>query len=273
MPITIDAELRKLSQDEFGRIAYDVMRHAFDIHRELGRFFDEGIYQGELAHRCGNARIELPIEVTLGSFKKVYFVDLLVAGGAVFEIKTADDLHDRHRAQLLNYLLLADFAHGKLINFLPEAVQHEFVNTTLLRADRTAFEVDDRQWQPCDRNTPDLRQYLIAMLRDLGTGLDLELYHEALIHCLGGPALALRSIDVIVAGRQIGRQEMLATGSGAAVKLTVLKQDRLPAFEDHYRRLLNHANIEALHWVNLSRSLVIFRTLRRQANGNDRKIT
>lgn len=101
MPITTYVELKKLSQDEFGRVAIDLMRQAFDIHRKLGRFFDETIYQTELANRRG-ARIEMPIEVRFEDFKKIYFVDLLVEGGAVFEIKTAAAIHDRHRAQLLN---------------------------------------------------------------------------------------------------------------------------------------------------------------------------
>lgn len=262
MPIIVAAELRRLSQDAFGRIAFDVMRHAFDIHQKLGRLFDEGIYQAELANRCGDARIEVPVEVSFESFKKIYFLDLLVAGGAVFEIKTADGLHDRHRAQLLNYLLLLDLAHGKLINFRPETVQHEFVNTTLVRSDRTSFKVDDREWQPCDSNT-DLKSYLVGLLRDVGTGLDLELYEEAAIHCLGGPNIAARMVDVIVDGRQVGRQETVCTESGVAVKLTTLKEDRLAAYEDHYRRFLNYANIEAIHWINLGRSLVTFRTLHR----------
>ncbi|MGH7192677.1 MAG: GxxExxY protein [Candidatus Saccharimonadales bacterium] len=175
MPITVHAELRKISQDDFGHVAFEVMRHAFGIHRDLGRFFDEGIYQAELANRCSGARIEVPIEVSFEGFQKVYFVDLLVEGGAVFEIKTAEGLHDRHR--------------------------------------------------------------------------------------------------VIVAGRQVGHQETVGTGSGVAVKLTAVKQDRLRAYEDHYQRFLNHANIEALHWVNLTRSLVSFRTLRRAGSSNDRKIT
>lgn len=44
MPISIDSDVRRLSQDELGLIAYEVVGHAFDIHRELGRFFDEAIW-------------------------------------------------------------------------------------------------------------------------------------------------------------------------------------------------------------------------------------
>ena len=181
MPITIDADLRRLSQDEFGRVAFEVMGHAFDVHRELGRLFDESVYQTELAARCGNARTEVRLEVSFEDFRKVYLLDLLVENGALFEIKTVDSFHDRHRGQLLNYLLLSDLGHGKLINFRPTSVQHEFVNTMLTRSDLKTFEINDREW--ADGSAPyGIKKRMAAMLRDLGAGLDLQLYKEALIH-------------------------------------------------------------------------------------------
>jgi hypothetical protein len=79
-------------------------------------------------------------------FQKRYFLDLLVAEGALFEFKAVDALTPAHRSQLLNYLLLAGLAHGKLINVRTQNVQHEFVNTTLTSADRTAFSVDAAAW-------------------------------------------------------------------------------------------------------------------------------
>lgn len=263
MPITIDAQVNTMSQDDFGRIAFDVMRHVFDIHRELGRLFDEGIYQAELAHRCSGARVEVPIEVSFRDFKKVYFLDLLVADGAIFEIKTTEALHDRHRAQLLNYLLLTDLAHGKLINFRPEVVEHEFVNTTITKADRTTFDIDDRDWETAGTASAAIKPYLTEMLRDVGAGLDLELYEEAVVHLLGGPESALQTIDVAIAGRPVGKQRLACTSDCAGVKLTALKTKDLEGFEDHYRRLLGHTDLLALQWININRSVVTFRTLRR----------
>ena len=43
MPITTRIPIRRLSQAEFGDIAYEVMLHVFAIHNEIGRFFDEKI--------------------------------------------------------------------------------------------------------------------------------------------------------------------------------------------------------------------------------------
>lgn len=95
------------------------------------------------------------------------------------------------------------------------------------------------------------------MLRDLGAGLDLQLYKEALIHWLGGPAIAICNVDVFVHGRHSGRREM-GTPDGAGIEFTALNSKDMRLFEGHYRRLLNHLNLTALHWINISRSLVTF---------------
>lgn len=91
MPVTVHAETCRLSQDEFGQIAYEVMGHAFAVHQEFGRFFDEEIYQHEIARRCGGAT-EVPVEVRHAGFQKVYFIDLLVGRGAPFELKAVTHL-------------------------------------------------------------------------------------------------------------------------------------------------------------------------------------
>ena len=54
---------------------------------------------------------------------------------------------------------------------------------------------------------------------------------------------------------------MVRTPDGAGIEFTALNSKDMRLFEDHYRRLLNHVNLTALHWINISRSLVTFRTL------------
>jgi hypothetical protein len=56
MPIQVGATTRRLDQDGFERIAYDVMGYVFEIHNEFGRFFDEKIYKRErhAANHRGN---------------------------------------------------------------------------------------------------------------------------------------------------------------------------------------------------------------------------
>jgi GxxExxY protein len=147
MPIQVYTTTCRLDEVSFGKIAYDVMRCVFDIHNEFGRFFDEKIYKRELARRFPGTELEIPIEVKFDSFHKLYFLDVLIGGGAAFEFKTVESLTGRHRSQLLHYLMMADLSHGKLVNTRTEQVQHEFVNTTLRPSDRTSFEVIHQDWQ------------------------------------------------------------------------------------------------------------------------------
>jgi GxxExxY protein len=102
MPIKTRIPIRPISQPEFRDVSFEVMRHVFAIHNELGRFFDEKIYKRELAHRLPGVHLEEPVDVTFDSFQKKYFIDVLVGDGALFEFKAAETLAGRHRAQLLH---------------------------------------------------------------------------------------------------------------------------------------------------------------------------
>ncbi len=187
MPIEFRENFLVFDQEAFGAIAFEVMDKAFQVHNKLGRFFDEEAYKQELAHVLGSrAVLEAAIMVKHDDFFKTYFIDLLVDQGAIFELKTVSHLTDEHRAQLISYLLLTGGRHGKLINFRPERVEHEFVNTTLTHADRITFAIDDSAWDNSVELASEIRRRVEAFLRDWGTGLDLRLYVDALTHFLGG---------------------------------------------------------------------------------------
>ena len=74
------------------------MRDVFAIHNELGRIFEEDIYKRALAVRRHDVRLEEPIDVTIRTFTKQYSMDVLVAGGGLFEFKAVDYFVPRHRA-------------------------------------------------------------------------------------------------------------------------------------------------------------------------------
>ena len=264
MPISTPIPIRHLSQSEFGEIAYAVMEQVFAIHKEFGRFFDEKIYKRELARRMAGVTLEVPVDVTFGSFTKRYFLDVLMGGGALFEFKCAEEIHPRHRAQLLHYLLLLDLNHGKLINMRTEAVQHEFVNATLTTAARGQFTVDTARWRARSEGAAQLEGILIPMLRELGTGLDLNLYEEALAHLLGGAATMLRDVPVASADdTPLGVQTMRLITAASAFKLTAFKTFQ-PAYAEHCRRLLTHLPLKAIQWANIAHRQVTLTTIERQ---------
>ena len=128
MPVHPSIATTRISQEDFKSLASEVMRHVFDIHNEFGRLFAEPVYRRELAARLPEVILEAPVTVTHGTFTKTYFLDALVRNSGLFEFKAADALHPRHRGQTLNYLLLFDLAHGKIVNLRSQRVEHEFVN-------------------------------------------------------------------------------------------------------------------------------------------------
>ncbi len=261
MPIEFRENFRVLSQKAFGAIAHEVMEKAFQVHNKLGRFFDEDAYQHEVAHAFGSrALIEVPILVKHADFSKTYFIDLLVDHGAIFELKTVSHLIDDHRAQLISYLLMTGGRHGKLINFRPERVEHEFVNTTLTRADRIVFDVDDSAWDASVELAPEIRYRVEAFLRDWGTGLHLQLYTDALTHFLGGEERVVREIEVVSEGRCISHKKVHCAGADAAFKITALT-DKLESFESNAYRFLQHTNLKHFLWINVTLRTVTMKTL------------
>ena len=55
MPVELESTIRAISQDEFHRLDYIVTSCAFAVHNDYGRFWNEKIYQAELAFRCRQA--------------------------------------------------------------------------------------------------------------------------------------------------------------------------------------------------------------------------
>src|SRR6185436_18963094 len=106
--IHVSVPIRRLSKDEFRQLDYEVMRHAFTCQNELGRFCDEGIYQADMALRLVGAGLKVNSEVRVlvacRDFRKEYRLDLLVASGAIYELKATHSLNGENDAQLLNYL-------------------------------------------------------------------------------------------------------------------------------------------------------------------------
>ncbi|MDZ4401729.1 GxxExxY protein [Prosthecobacter sp.] len=260
MPIHCPIVTKRISQQEFKLLASEVMGHVFDIHNDFGRFFDEVVYKKELADRMSGVVLELEVIVTHGTFSKTYYVDVLINSSGLFEFKAADAIHPRHRGQTLNYLLLLDLAHGKVINMRPESVGHEFVNCPARLADLRNPQVVDRRWLPQSAGASALRDILMPLIADWGAGLETSLYEEALTHFLGGDDKVLVPVPVIGNKGHLADQRMRLLAPNVAFKFTAL-QERLDEFESQARRLLRHTSLQTIHWVNITQTTVQFVTL------------
>ena len=266
MPVECSVEIRPIGQERFHAIDTVVMKHAFNIHNTLGRFCDERVYQNELVDRCKGDGLEVHREVLLRAvhqgFAKPYFIDMLVERGIIYELKTTETLSTSHQAQLINYLLLMDLNHGKLVNFRPSSVQSRFVSTRLRRSDRTSFQLVDCGWQGDDNPSLRLREILSALFSDWGTFLDVNLYREALLHFIDGPESRATSVDIEVNGRIVGTQQMCILCEGTAWHISSVRQAR-DAYGKHLGRLFRHTRLNRMHWINLDQRTVTFQTLKK----------
>ena len=109
MPIHTSAPIKVFGQEEFHAIDRVVTGTAFKVHNEYGRYFDERLYQAELAQRFSALGLdvlrEMRMTLTLDDFRKDYYADFLLNGGVIVETKTADSLTRAHKAQVLNYYM------------------------------------------------------------------------------------------------------------------------------------------------------------------------
>jgi GxxExxY protein len=263
MPIECQITMRPLDTEAFGKLSYDLYAQVLAIRKEMGRFFDEKIYKQALAKRFDDLLLEVPILVRHGSFRKFYYLDVLVAQGGVIEFKAAAALVARHRAQLLHYLMLVELWHGMLINVRPERMSKEYVNNVLTHAMRRQFEFVFEDWQPDLPGARKFESLLHELLEDWGTGLDLGLYEEGLTHFLGGDSAVIRPAEVRLDQHTLGPQTMRFVEERMAFKLTALESPSAQrSFEDHLRPMVNHTDIEGLFWANISRHKITLRCIR-----------
>lgn len=245
--------LPRLSTDAMRELDYIVMGHAFDSHHELGRMCDEPIYQADLAARLLGAGIvvqrEVHVWVTHRGFVKRYEIDLVVGNKFLYELKAVAGVLADHEAQLLNYLLLTNTAHGKVINFRPAKVESRFVNAPVDEARRRQFHIVR---DSLSSEASMLRDLLRELVKDWGMFLDLSLYTQALTHFLGGEEAVVRPVPMTRGTIPLGNQRLHLFSKDAAFFVTGFKQD-LTTHEGHLRRVLGLTPLKAIHWINLCR--------------------
>lgn len=260
MPIHCPIEIRRISQDEFKLIANQVMKHVFHIHKEFGCLFDDLIYKQELKSRMNDVAVEVPVTISHGTFKKVYFLDVLVGGCGLFEFKATSQITRRHRGQTLNYLLLADLAHAKLVNVRPSRVEHEFVNCTTRLCELRNPEIIDRDWQSTIDGATQLRKLTEALVADWGCGLETALYMEAITHFLGGEVAVVQPIPVLGSKGNDSTQLFHCVAPKVAFKISAIGSG-LGDLETQYRKLIQWTDLQAIHWINMTQQQLIFRTM------------
>ena len=111
-------------------ISHKIIGAAIEVHRILGGpGLLEGIYESCLCHelilRGLTVERQLPVPITYKSsvVRDPLYVDILVEGRVIVEVKATEKLHPIYEVQLLTYLRLTGKRLGLLVNFGQEYVK------------------------------------------------------------------------------------------------------------------------------------------------------
>jgi GxxExxY protein len=103
--------------------SYKIMGACFEVYKELGAGFTEGVYEEalelellarELPHQ---PHPELHVRYKGQQLTKTFVPDFICYEAIILELKAASDLADEHRAQLHHYLKATGLRLGLLVNF------------------------------------------------------------------------------------------------------------------------------------------------------------
>ena len=265
MPIEYAVKTKLISEDDFHVYDYEVMGLVFSIHSELGRLWNEKIFQNELAYRCQKAGFEkvdteVPIQVSYQNFRKIFYVDLLLNDAVVYELKAVKALTGEHHQQTLNYLFLLGMQHGKLINMRPPSVESRFVSTRLTRERRYDYKIEDQYWQDLDEDSIWLKQIMINLLSEWGAFLDTNLFYDAIKHFRGGEENVVKKIKVMNGRQVLGTQKVHLINSEIAFKISSMVKDE-NYYERHLRQFIHHTLLKAIQWINFQYGRIVFKTI------------
>jgi GxxExxY protein len=105
------------------RQTYAIIGAAFEVHRQLGCGFLEGVYQEALAIELTDQGVpfrreqDLPIRYKGQSLACIYRADFVCFDEIIVELKAIGGLTTKEHAQVINYLKATGLLRGLLLNF------------------------------------------------------------------------------------------------------------------------------------------------------------
>ena len=109
----------------------EIVGAAIEVHRELGGpGLLEEIYESAMMHELRlrgiavEQQVAVPVLYKGHNIKKPHYLDLLVEGRVIVELKAVEKCSKLFESQLLTYLRLAQLNVGLLINFGETQVRH-----------------------------------------------------------------------------------------------------------------------------------------------------
>ncbi|MCD6296054.1 MAG: GxxExxY protein [Deltaproteobacteria bacterium] len=188
---------------------------------------------------------EVPIQVSYEDFTKLYYMDLLINNGVMYELKTVKAISGEHQKQALNYLLLTGMQHGKLVNMRPQSVQYNLVSTRLTPEKRYKFTIDDREWKDRDNDSIWLKQLVENLLSEWEAFLDTNIFYDAIKHFRGGDEHVVKRIEIVNDSRILGTQRVHLLNPDIAFKISAVTKAG-SFYEQHLQRFISHTSLRAI---------------------------
>jgi GxxExxY protein len=124
--------MNKLIHEE---LTYQILGACFEVYREKGCGFLEGVYQEclefefELQGLAARSLVQIPLSYKGRPLTKTYIADFVCYDRVLLELKAVSALTDEHRAQVQNYLHATGLRVGLLVNFghFPKIEHERFV--------------------------------------------------------------------------------------------------------------------------------------------------
>lgn len=112
-PLDVDIEL----------IGRQVVQAAYNVHRAMGPGLLEKVYETCMLHELTSLGVKVNQQQLVPLYYKGEMIqeklrlDLIVADSIIVELKSVDQIHPVHEAQIISYLKLSNLQLGYLINF------------------------------------------------------------------------------------------------------------------------------------------------------------
>ena len=111
--------------------SYSIVGALFDVYNHLGSGFSEIVYKDALEYEFKSLNIPFQREKEFKiNYKNIvlthtFYADFVVFDKIILEIKSVENLHDKHLAQCLNYLKVSNCKLAILANFHKDLLNHK----------------------------------------------------------------------------------------------------------------------------------------------------
>jgi len=125
----------RISTDKFSKLLYKdltekIIKAAYKVHNILGTGYLEVIYQNatliELKNQALNCDTEKLVEIFYQNQKiGEHRLDLVVENKVILELKSVNEFHPFHQAQVISYLKATGMKVALLINFGKDKIEYK----------------------------------------------------------------------------------------------------------------------------------------------------